>query len=160
MHIASRLDEGGRAAWIATTIIGFIIFWPIGLAILAYTIWSGRMSCSNGYGREMKNEWRAYKEEWRARKQEMRRMWRDERNRYRTATSPSGNSAFDDYKAETLRRLEEEQEEFNEFLDNLRKARDKAEFDQFMASRRNVVDPAPAPENNGGTYPGSSVPNV
>jgi hypothetical protein len=47
----------------------------------------------------------------------------------------SGNRAFDEYRAETLRRLEEEQGEFIEFLDRLRHARDKAEFDQFMADR-------------------------
>ncbi len=157
--IATRLDEGGRFAWIATMIVGFVIFWPIGLFILAYMIWSGRMRCRTGHGHEMKNEWRAYKAEWRSKKKEMRDMWRQERNRYRAATSTSGNSAFDDYKAETLRRLEEEQEEFNEFLDNLRKSRDKAEFDQFMASRRNVVTPEP-PQNNDGDNYGSSVPNV
>lgn len=44
----------------------------------------------------------------------------------------SGNSAFDSYKAETLRRLEEDQKAFEEFLERLREARDKAEFDQFM----------------------------
>ena len=49
----------------------------------------------------------------------------------------SGNHAFDEYRTETLRRLEEEQREFRDFLDRLRFAKDKAEFDQFMADRRN-----------------------
>ena len=53
----------------------------------------------------------------------------------------SGNRAFDEYRTETLRRLEEEQREFREFLERLRLAKDKAEFDQFMAERRNR--PAP-----------------
>ena len=48
----------------------------------------------------------------------------------------SGNRAFDEYRAETLRRLEEEEREFKEFLDRLRQAKDKAEFDQFMAEMR------------------------
>ena len=48
----------------------------------------------------------------------------------------SGNMAFDEYREETLRRLEEEQDEFHAFLDRLRQAKDKAEFDQFMAERR------------------------
>ena len=48
----------------------------------------------------------------------------------------SGNRAFDEDRAETLRRLEEEQREFKEFLDRLRHAKDKAEFDEFMAERR------------------------
>lgn len=50
--------------------------------------------------------------------------------------SSSGNRAFDEYRAETLRRLEEEQREFKEFLHRLRQAKDKAEFDMFMAERR------------------------
>ncbi|MET1026466.1 MAG: DUF2852 domain-containing protein, partial [Dongiaceae bacterium] len=45
--------------------------------------------------------------------------------------------AFDEYRSETLRRLEEEQKEFRDFLDHLRQAKDKAEFDQFMNDRRN-----------------------
>jgi hypothetical protein len=60
----------------------------------------------------------------------------------------SGNRAFDDYRAETLRRLEDEQREFMEFLDRLRHAKDKSEFDQFMAERRayrDVTPPAPQP---------------
>jgi hypothetical protein len=55
----------------------------------------------------------------------------------------SGNRAFDDYRAETLRRLEEEQREFQEFLTRLREAKDKAEFDQFMADRRGRHDITP-----------------
>lgn len=49
-----------------------------------------------------------------------------------------GHSAFDGYRADTLRRLEEEQREFQEFLGRLRTAKDKAEFDQFMAERRSA----------------------
>lgn len=45
-------------------------------------------------------------------------------------------TAFDEYRSETLRRLEEEQRAFVEFLDRLRRARDQAEFDQFMAERQ------------------------
>ena len=49
----------------------------------------------------------------------------------------TGNRAFDEYRAETLRRLEEEAAEFREYLGRLRMAKDKDEFDQFMAERRN-----------------------
>ena len=55
----------------------------------------------------------------------------------------SGNTAFDEYRNDTLRRLEEEQREFKSFLERLRFAKDKTEFDAFMAERRN----RPAPEN-------------
>ena len=47
----------------------------------------------------------------------------------------SGNRAFDEYRAATLCRLEEEQREFMAFLDRLRHARDKAEFDQFISEQ-------------------------
>ena len=59
----------------------------------------------------------------------------------------SGNRAFDEYRAETLRRLEEEQREFQEFLVRLREAKDKAEFDQFMSQRKGRTDfTPPAPQ--------------
>ncbi len=154
MSIATKLDEVGRPAWIVAMIAGFIIFWPIGLAILAFTIWSGRMGCRSYAYAGYRDERRAWKEAWRDRKREMREMFRSERNRFGGAMS-TGNSAFDDYKAETLRRLEEEQAEFNEFLENLRRSRDKAEFEQFMQSRRNATAPA-ATENNNGSSNGSN----
>lgn len=58
------------------------------------------------------------------------------------ATRSSGNSAFDAYKADTLRRLEQEQEAFESFLQRLRDAKDKAEFDQFMDDRAKAARPA------------------
>ena len=57
----------------------------------------------------------------------------------------TGNSAFDDYREETLRRLEDEQSAFESFLGNLRRAKDKAEFDQFMDERHTGNGPAPQP---------------
>ena len=53
----------------------------------------------------------------------------------------SGNRAFDEYRDETLRRLEDEQKDFRDFLERLRHAKDKAEFDQFMADRRRPATP-------------------
>lgn len=162
MEIAAKLDEWGKGAWIAVMIAGFIFFWPAGLAILAYMIWSGRMGCMHHHWNsdmrgemrarreEMREEWRTRKGEWRSMKnawrEEMRENWRRRHN----AMKPSGNAAFDDYKAETLKRLEEEQAEFSDFLDNLRKARDKAEFDQFMHSRRDTPaqDPKAEPKSD------------
>ena len=71
---------------------------------------------------------------WYGRQEKMER-WRE--NWRRGWGGSSGNAAFDEYRAETLKRLEEEEREFRDFLDRLRKAKDKAEFDQFMADRRN-----------------------
>jgi len=100
------LDERGKPAWIAAMVLGFIVFWPIGLAILAYMIWGKRMfrSCNGTKSRKWMKE-------------------------------TSGNSAFDAYKADTLRRLEDEQAAFAAFLQRLREAKDKAEFDAFMEDR-------------------------
>jgi hypothetical protein len=131
--IAARLDELPRPAWIALMVLGFILFWPIGLAILAYLIWSGRMSCWRHGGARR----------WDEQKDRMhdaaRRWWHGGRE-----APSSGNRAFDEYREETLRRLEDEQREFRDFLERLRHAKDKAEFDEFMAERRRP--PAPPRE--------------
>ncbi len=140
MVILETLDGYGKPAWFALMIVSFMVFWPLGLFILLYMIGSGRMGCWNkgrvaafkshgfggfgGGGTSGPGRW------YRAGKM----------------ASSSGNRAFDDYREATLKRLEEEQEEFHSFLDRLRQARDKAEFDQFMADRArqaNVTDVEP-----------------
>jgi Protein of unknown function (DUF2852) len=126
-----KLDEFGKPGWIALIIVGFIIWWPVGLATLAYAIGSGRMSCSK---RHDAGRWHADPLE------NVAEWWKQPRS--------SGNRAFDEYRAETLRRLEEEQREFREFLERLRLAKDKAEFDQFMAERRNRDSESPPPPAN------------
>jgi hypothetical protein len=143
MALAERVDEYGKMGWIVATVLGFWLFWPIGLGILAFLILSGRLRhChmagvgrwynappgQGGWGSNGGCGW----------------AWRGSRARY---APPSGNAAFDEYRAETLRRLEEEQKEFVEYLERLRRAKDKAEFDQFMAERRRAgqaPDGAPA----------------
>lgn len=126
MQIAARLDDFGRPAWIALTVASFIIWWPIGLAALAFLLWSGRMGCGHG-----RMGWHERRERWREARDEWRAMKRGDYSAMRT----SGNLAFDDYRTETLKRLEDEQKEFSGFLDRLRRAKDKAEFDQFMTER-------------------------
>jgi hypothetical protein len=118
MPITAKLDEFGKPAWIALTVLGFIIWWPLGLATLAFAIGSGRMGC-----------WHRGMSRWEQKADRMGGQFWPPRS--------SGNRAFDEYRTETLRRLEEEQKEFREFLDRLRFAKDKTEFDQFMAERRN-----------------------
>jgi len=135
MHLASKLDDIGKPAWIALTIVSFIIWWPIGLAALGFLYWSGRMGC----GHHSHMGWRERRERWREAKEEWRSARRDAYGEFRS----SGNLAFDDYRVETLKRLEEEQREFSGFLDKLRRARDKAEFDQFISERGNKPNPEP-----------------
>jgi len=132
MPITARIDEYGKAAWIGLVVLGFWAFWPLGLAILAFTIWSGRMGCGFHGGSDRwqhKMERMQSKMDWmRSRMSGGGPVW---------GYPSSGNRAFDEYRTETLRRLEEEQREFREFLERLRAAKDKSEFDQFMADRRN-----------------------
>jgi hypothetical protein len=127
MPITAKLDELGKPAWIALMILSFFIWWPIGLAMLAFLIWSGRMGCGHHYGWEGKMERMQRKMDWMRSRMGGGPSW----------GPPSGNRAFDEYRSETLRRLEDEQREFKDFLERLRFAKDKTEFDQFMAERRN-----------------------
>ena len=118
-----------RPAWtpltIALMVIGFVVFWPLGLAMLAYILWGDRF------------------EDFLA----------DVRGNVRRAgAGNSGNFAFDDYRQreiarleEERRRLDEEREEFAEFMRNLRRAKDQDEFDRFMKERRSA-QPAKAEE--------------
>lgn len=131
-EMVQRLDDYGKGAWIAVMVMGFMVFWPAGLAILAYLIWSGRMSfgCSGRSGGPA-----GWKSRFMGDVQKARQRMEDEFRAYATSYS-SGNAAFDEYRAETLKRLEEEEREFREFLEKLRKAKDKSEFEQFMADRR------------------------
>ena len=133
MEIAARLDDYGKPAWIAVMVLGFIIFWPIGLAILGYLLWSGRMGC---WGNGTRGRWYYERKD---RKRNGGSGW------FRSGQpESSGNHAFDEYREETLRRLEDEQKAFMDFLERLRQAKDKAEFDQFMAEhRRRPAGPDP-----------------
>jgi hypothetical protein len=131
------LNDIPRPAWIAIVVMAFIWSWPIGLATLAYLVGSGRLRPGHcGPGR-----W--YNAPGQSQAQAQGCGWGKWGNGNRSATQapPSGNQAFDEYRAETLRRLEEEQKEFVEYLERLRRAKDKAEFDQFMADRRRQPPP-------------------
>ncbi|PKP73357.1 MAG: hypothetical protein CVT84_14050, partial [Alphaproteobacteria bacterium HGW-Alphaproteobacteria-6] len=112
----SWLDDRGRGAWLAALVLALIVFWPAGLVLGGYMIWSGRLfarapQAGRGHAHLCRGHAR--------------------RHGFRT----SGNSAFDAYKADTLDRLEREQAEFEAFLRRLRDSKDKAEFDQYLAGR-------------------------
>ena len=87
-------------------VIGFIWFWPIGLAILAYLVWTGPLGA------------------WLNIKPWMPSFW------------GSGNAAFDEHRADVLAKLEQEQRDFGKFIADLKKAKDQSEFNQFMAKRK------------------------
>jgi len=143
--MVAKMDHWGMPAWIAAMVLGFVIFWPIGLAILGYLIWSGRMGCGRHGGRDR----------W---KQRVAGKWEDKMKRWgmtAKAYEPTGNRAFDQYREETLRRLEEEAGEFQAFLDKLRMAKDKVEFEQFMTERRNRPPQSNGPSGATGPTGGS-----
>ncbi len=106
----------------ALMVLGFIVFWPLGLAMLAFILWGD----------------------------ELRNMFYDARHQFRRHSShaaDSGNVAFDDYRARELKRLEEERrkldemrEEFDTYMRNLRRAKDQEEFDRFMNKRQEPRD--------------------
>ena len=66
---------------------------------------------------------------------------------------PSGNRAFDEYREGALQRLEEEANEFRSFLERLRMAKDRAEFDEYMRERR-TRDANPGPASGQPPQPG------
>jgi hypothetical protein len=151
---------------IVLMILGFVWWWPVGLVILGFLIarrkygyWRHPMFAGNqpmSYVNNGMDRW----DRKMARMQEKMERVRARVERFRgaggwSAPSSSGNRAFDDYRAETLKRLEDEQREFKEFLEHLRVAKDRAEFDHFMAARRERPSepgsqsepPAPEPRN-------------
>ena len=142
----SWLDQRGKWAWIAATVLGFIFFWPVGLALLAYVIWGKRMfrsACNHRHADHGAAD----------------RSWGH--HGYRAAQA-SGNHAFDSYKTKALRQLEDEQEAFEAFLQRLRNSKDKSEFDAFMEERARATAaqdgaeaaPSDAPKSDTGARSG------
>jgi hypothetical protein len=148
------------------TVLGFMWWWPVGVLILAFLIARGkfgwrRHSIYAGDGPML--DWEHRGDRWErkiARMQEKMERVRGRMDRFRSrgdwfAPTSSGNNAFDEYRSETLKRLEDEQREFKEFLARLRFAKDRGEFDQFMAERRqrpfepnSQAEPPPADPRN------------
>lgn len=123
------LDDRGRGAWIAAMVLGFALFWPVGLALVVYITATNRWSKTEMFGKSSF-----------CGRSKMAKFGLN-------AMRPSGNAAFDAYKAETLRRLEDEQGAFEAFLQRLREAKDKQEFDDFMSDRAEAAR-APAKIDN------------
>lgn len=103
---------------VVAVVLGFAVWWPVGLAAIAYVLWGGSFD-------DAVNDAIAG----------IKGMAR------RQTGGSSGNAAFDAYREETLQRLEEEQAAFNEYVEKLRQARDREEFERFMAEyRKQSVD--------------------
>jgi len=121
-----------RPAWtpatIALMVIGFMVFWPLGLAMLAYIIWGDRLE---GFKRDVN---RATDGVFAGCRKGARGSWKSQ--------GRTGNVAFDDWREKELERLAEERRkldeamtEFDDYVRELRRAKDQDEFDRFMANR-------------------------
>lgn len=127
-----------RPAWtpatIALMVLGFIIFWPLGLAMLAYILWGDRLD--------------SFKQDLNRATDAMGERFNAKSCRPKSTYSRSGNVAFDEWREVELARLEEERQklneairEFEEYQRELRRAKDQQEFEEFMSNRKRK--PAP-----------------
>jgi hypothetical protein len=136
VNCSSAGDRGFRGFHpleLVAMILGFVFFWPIGLAILVFKL------CGGHFPRFAGPEWHAgpwSNSSWSS------TFWSGPGfSGWQGPRNP--NQAFEDYKRATLERLEaerrklaEEERAFADFLRELRSARDREEFDRFMQSRR------------------------
>lgn len=140
----------GASRWTAfelvAMILGFIVFWPIGLAILGYKFWQRKT------GGEDLQSFAAGK--WNEACSAMAGAARSSApwSRGGFAGASTGNMAFDEWRAGELARLEAErrkledaQREFSEFVENVRKAKDREEFERFMNARNRPASDQPGP---------------
>ena len=153
----SRCASGSfRPLEIVAMILGFIFFWPVGLAILFFKLWqmkSGHQGDLTSFAQQKADEARNVYRDWRpAQWASHAPAWSAQSGAPRTNSGwnprTTGNHAFDDWRATELTRLEEErrkleeaEREFTEHIDELRRARDREEFERFMTARRNRQTP-------------------
>jgi hypothetical protein len=140
MNTSALIRPAWTPATIALMVIGFMVFWPLGLAMLAYIIWGDRL---DGFKRDVNRATDGIFSGCR-RSADRAQRWGNGGGYGRT-----GNVAFDDWRAKELERLAEERRkldemlaEFDEYARELRRAKDQDEFDRFMASRNKHTAPA------------------
>jgi len=141
----------GRLNWqpfeIVAMVLGFVVFWPVGLAILLAKVWQRKQGYEGDLASFLRERWAAKRERHRQWHEQWHTMHRHEgfapRDRGYGFSRSSGNGAFDDWRDVELKRLDEEyqklvaaEREFADFMANLRRAKDKEEFERFMAARR------------------------
>ena len=144
-----------RPAWTPATIAlmigGFIVFAPAGLAMLAYIIWGERFHA----WRENGGSFREAMQSKMANKMNSRggSKWYREAKSHRHGFNATGNMAFDDWRdtelnrlAEERRKLDEMRDEFDSYARELRRAKDKSEFERFMAARDEAAKKTSAPD--------------
>jgi hypothetical protein len=151
-----RRRSCGVGRWTAFEVIamvlGFAVFWPIGLAILGYKLWQRKFGGDDlqTFASTKWNEARTAMSSMQSGRSSTPRPWSS--GPWSRGGAPStGNRAFDDWKSAELSRLDDERRkleeahlEFAEFVENIRKAKDREEFERFMNDRRNRPAPGAA----------------
>jgi hypothetical protein len=130
---------------ILAMVLGFVVYWPIGFAVLGWKFWqkkSGYPGDIISFGRENWEKWANWANWARG-----SGGWGFTARNWAASGSgmgSTGNRAFDEWRAAELARLEEERQklvaaerEFAKFMENLRHARDREEFERFMDEYRN-----------------------
>ena len=144
------IHNGGRTMAVILLILGFMWWWPLGLVILAILIAGGRIGCwhrPNIPGSGPMGRWNHGASRWKTKCSACRTRWNACARRWTAcAAAICGSTAVErqsrvrQLSHQTLKRLEDEQREFRDFLNRLRFAKDKTEFDQSMADRRSRGD--------------------
>ncbi|PYE86366.1 DUF2852 domain-containing protein [Phyllobacterium leguminum] len=134
MNSSALIRPAWTPATIALMIIGFMIYWPLGLAMLAYILWGDRLE---GFKHDVNNATDG--------------IFKGFRNACPRGAGSSGNAAFDEWRAKELERLAEERRKLDEaradfeaYAREVRRAKDKEEFDRFKAERRSAGKKTPA----------------
>ena len=128
---------------VAAMIIGFIWWFPIGLAILFWKFWQAKSQYSGDFGTFAQEKWGEF---------DQRAGLRGMARKFGDWPGSSGNAAFDaafdEWRKAELERLAEERRKifeaekaFEDYLDGLRHAKDREEFERFMASRAKPDQP-------------------
>jgi hypothetical protein len=150
MNTTALIRPAWTPATIALMVIGFMVFWPLGLAMLAYIIWGDRLE---GFKRDANRATDGIFAGC--------RRASDKANRWGHGSARTGNVAFDDWREKELERLDEERrkleemrDEFDEYARELRRAKDQEEFDRFMANRNKSTAPTPTKGRGKGSSTG------
>ena len=134
--------RGWKPLEIGAMVAGFLTFWPLGLGVVGFKFWQKKSGYPGDLFTFLRDGWdRASAWSFSAAGATgggfAARSWRS------AGFGSSGNRAFDEWRAGELARLEEErrklaaaERDFADFLETLRHARDREEFDSFMQERR------------------------
>lgn len=132
MNTSALIRPAWTPATIALMVLGFCFFWPLGLAMLAYIIWGDRLP---GMKRDINQATDDFVGKCRRKSQDF--------SRFSGGFTSTGNVAFDDWRDAEMQRLDEERRkldearsEFETHVSELRRARDREEFERFMNERR------------------------